>query len=681
MSTDPGTGKSPAELHDRRALAVRLEARAFALVEALGHVRRMLLDARRPLPGAPAGADAVVRVVLGTAILGGLARRDLCVLFAGLRRADLDLDAGVLWLPAMRGAGDVLGAAATSQRFVLSTEARALWAWYRLTGPPARPEAAADTIPLLPDGWDAGLLQAAVRRVLRAIGLDSWRWVLRAIRIRQLITGDLPLFIGVTAGQLSPAMAPGGDWVAFGWTSRPPAPRVQEPERLAGDRSSAGAPASSEAAGRIRAVLRRLLRILRRVRSLDDGRHLTRDIRAVLGVLPPDPASTDPWVWVGRWSLDLLEHGRRPHAPRYRPNSVRTLLAQTMRALDVAPLSIGPGIPADVLAKEIGLALSACRTVDTRRTRRAALRRFLEFVSTSGIALPRLRWTHGSLAVGRQTRVAALLTPAEIRAVVAQCLQESEGLTLAVAVVLGGVGGLRRAEVCDLATHDVPRDRRGTVIIRRSKSASGRRHLALGVVAPDWALDLLREYARTRGAGDGAWLLTRSGLPWVPDILGERIAGVLARVTGRAISFHGLRRACATWLLVAWLDETIPGLVPPGLAADSVRPGGAQALLGCDPSRVLWSLARVLGHASPAVTLGHYMLGLDWIAHRRAESADPGRVAPEVGACLLGVSSRRARVLLGPARAGALLSNLLPVQLARIERRTPRVAVPAVPVE
>jgi hypothetical protein len=111
------------------------------------------------------------------------------------------------------------------------------------------------------------------------------------------------------------------------------------------------------------------------------------------------------------------------------------------------------------------------------------------------------------------------------------------------------------------------------------------------------------------------------------------------------MSFHGLRRACATWLLVAWLDEVLVGIVPAGIAAESVRPGGARDLLGDDPARVLWSLARFLGHGSPSVTLAHYMLCLDWIAYRMTESAAAVTLPSGAAARLVGVSTRRARAL------------------------------------
>ena len=244
----------------------------------------------------------------------------------------------------------------------------------------------------------------------------------------------------------------------------------------------------------------------------------------------------------------------------------------------------------------------------------------------------------------------------------------ADGEALVIAVILGGLAGLRRGEVCLLETRDVMGDARWTIRIRYSKTPAGRRWIPLGDLAPAWALEMLDRYAARRvaqRASATAWLLRGGRRPWDPDVLGPRVRAALRQVTRRPVTFHALRRWCATWWLVRWFEAAGYG-VPADLGTDGPPPAGVQRVLGEDPATILWSLARLLGHSSPVVTLTRYGQAVEWIeAQLGLRSADvtiPGPLAAEI----LDVSERWARQLVEHTGGTVLADELLEAVVRRL---------------
>jgi len=290
---------------------------------------------------------------------------------------------------------------------------------------------------------------------------------------------------------------------------------------------------------------------------------------------------------------------------------------------------------------------------------RTALRQFLASAAARGYSVPRVAWGRRELAIEPGSRIVSLLSPREIREAVTRLRgQGSDGLALAVAVVLAGLGGLRRIEVCRLTWADVPRDRRWTIRVRQSKTAEGRRFVPLGRFAPAWALEVLEVYVVARGVAappDSSFLLTAEGTPWNPDVLGEQVTKVLRQVSGKPATFHGLRRACATWWMTRWATDILGVAPPEALDGDAPQPDGVRMVLGEDRVRVLWNLARLLGHASPSMSLERYVGNVDWIEAQLLGRAWQQRLPRRVVAGLLDVSQRwtRAIVRTGPGEVPA----------------------------
>ena len=299
---------------------------------------------------------------------------------------------------------------------------------------------------------------------------------------------------------------------------------------------------------------------------------------------------------------------------------------------------------------------------------RQRVKHLCRFLAQQGVALPSLNWQDPLLVIPREARTLRLLGLAQIRAVVEQLLQsgDPEGLPLAVAVLLGGFGGLRRSEMAHMRQQDVAGDTRGTLFIWRSKTLMGRRYVPLGLLAPPWAREVVAHYAGLRSAEKGAphaaWLLTAQRQPWAPDALTNRLGRVLQEVAGPGVSVHSLRRACASWLLVRWV-VAVSGSAPP--CADPCFAHAMQeqllTVLPPDPVRGLWGLARLLGHLDPGVTLTHYVGTFDYAEGAVSAPLLPG-VSYREAAALLQCSNPQARHHLTRALPPLSLSAVWEVQ-------------------
>jgi integrase len=632
-----------------RATAVPLRAASLDLLGPLDELANAVLHGL-PRSVLPEPKDQlVVAAVLGTVLFEGLVTDSAWRVLAGVRRWDVDLPARLLMLMPRE-----LDRARSPQRLRLSMDVRTALLWGRVLIR-CSVQRSADPGPVLPPAWqEPRRLGDAMLGVVRGHGFPSWRRFVGAVRLAHVLGDRAPVTVARRAGRLRIASAGVADWRRAGWVFRespvdsPGA--VNRRSRWSGNRApwfSAVRDVALSLDGQAGSVERRA--------AADRLARLASDP----GCRATATACADP---VLRWAVSLLRA-----TGAYRPNTVRTWLVRLLRAGDTGLLErlVGPGMARDgtVVVRAI---LASCHSVETMLATRTTLRQFIRFAAGRGWPVAEIDWRLASLDIGTSGGLTSILTPVEIRAA-AMALQDlgAGGEALAIAVILGGLAGLRRGEVCLLKTADVMRDAGWTIRIRHSKTRAGRRWIPLGHLAPAWALEMLDRYATGRAAhpaGVGVWLLRGDGAPWEPDVLGPRVRAVLRQVTHRPVTFHALRRSCATWWLVRWF-EAAGYAVPAGLAADGPSPAGVRRVLGDDPTAVLWSLARLLGHSSPVVTLARYGQALEWIeAQQGLHSADvelPGPVAAEV----LGVSERWARQLVphkaGTVQAGALLEAVV----------------------
>jgi integrase len=631
----------------RRALALRLGHGTLSLVP---HVRRLAASFLGTSAGAPCLEAVALRAVIGTIVWSGLTLPSLCEALSGLRRHQLQFDHGVLLL-ARTGF--------PTQRFHLDPRSLVLWGWVLLLRA-QEPDWKEVDPPVLPARWrDPRRLRAGVEKIIATAGSRSWTVFNSAVQQLLACDGVPPFVIWRRSGQLfvTPEPTVGSSGVPV-----PTVNCVAENGRKPANRLAIATSASASPPWR--PPVKQILRGLRRPGS----RHFRQRMAADLETLFHDVRWVQEAGIIGqlycRWVIVLLRS-------QLRQNSIRAYTARVGRILDAAVVSdpiMASASPADVIAC-VRCGVELYHTHESRRSALRALHLFFVFAAADGYPHNRMvTWHRIARTIGGAARAEPLLSPAEIRAAATTLGRiEPEGIALAVTVVLAGCGGLRRAELCCLTLDDVQPVSNWTIRIRRSKTKAGARQVPLGTLAPSWALDILETYhafRATLATTSKTWLVTGSGAALDPDVIGGRIARVLRAVTGKPAGFHSLRRACATWLLVCWISIDRGWESHPDLPADGPFAAGVRAVLGNDPSIALWSLARLLGHVTPIVTVERYVLALDWIeAH---VFAGEGRIASRMAAEMLAVTERHARNLVECHKGSATVDALLTAQRRRL---------------
>jgi integrase len=659
----------------RRSTAVVLDPEAFELLPKLRALRAQLLHAKLAPLDRDEEETAVVGAVLGIVIFSGITLPHLRETLVALERDALDVDSGCLTLSVRRGASRVAANPTCWQRFALHPWSVLLWGRLLLRLPQEAPRPHSEECFLLPPGWrNVKRLRGALRVTLKTAGFPTWQRFLQTVRIEMLLTTQAPVSVLRRAGRLVTSAAPASDWHRFGWTIAHPAGayggavrtglQVTQPLQLR-DRHT-----PHERATRVQ-----IRRVVTALNSDSSGHERARMADTLERSLHP-PEATGPESGIAesvvRWAIHLLR--RR----RYRANTVRTWLSRISRALDTVdsiPSLEGLRDPERLIAFVEG-AIAFSVALESRRAMRTSLRQYLGFLAAQGVQVAAIEWSARRLLIPTEGRLTSLLSPGEIRVAVEMVMRTRvDGLALATAMVLAGFGGLRRIEVCRLHTRDIPRDRRWTVSVRYSKTAAGRRAVALGPVLPPWAMAVLERYAAWRADRSGPdphWLLTPEGAPWDPDKLATRIIAVLRHVSGKPATFHSLRRAAATWLWVRWLHQAYGLELPPAMAIDGPVPDAVRELLGADATVALWSLARFLGHRSPAITMERYLLAIDWFEAQAMRASADVQVPLRAAAAALEVSERRTRQLVLPMSGSVSLWALLAAQRDRLARERAR---------
>ena len=522
-----------------------------------------------------------------------------------------------------------------------------------------RTRSSSNTSAVIPPGWQqGGRLSEAMAHTVRAHGFPSWRRFAGTVRLAHVIGARAPVSVARRDGRFTIASACAADWQPAGWTLR------ESPDVTEGPVTSR--PVSSKdrppwlAWGRDAAI------------ALDGqaGSVERRTAASRLSLLGEDPhwrvsapSCADP---VLRWAVSLLLAIRT-----YRPNTVRTWLMRLARIGDTGRLDqlVGAGVTQDgtLVMRAI---LASCRSVETMLATRG-------HGPPGGDLLRDPAWLargQGRLAAGIPRRDGpgwADPDPGARRDPGRDHGAPGPGRRR------GGPGDRRdpgRAGRPAAGRGLPPGDqgRNGGCPVDHShpvqQNACGTSLDPSGDLAPAWALEMLDRYAARRvaqRASATAWLLRGGRRPWDPDVLGPRVRAALRQVTRRPVTFHALRRSCATWWLVRWFEAAGYG-VPADLGTDGPPRAGVQRVLGEDPATILWSLARLLGHSFPVVTLTRYGQAVEWIeAQLGLRSADvtiPGPLAAEI----LDVSERWARQLVEHTGGTVLADELLEAVVRRL---------------
>lgn len=139
------------------------------------------------------------------------------------------------------------------------------------------------------------------------------------------------------------------------------------------------------------------------------------------------------------------------------------------------------------------------------------------------------------------------------------------------------------------------------------------------------------------------------------------ILKTLRDVTGdKEIRFHSLRHSFATWLLLSIEANRMPEILDPTLNVFSkesgIKPAKFRTLIDGRTltKKILYQLALLMGHSTPAMTLLHYIHSCDWILHHWMCKQTPYLSFEQI-APLLGRNIREVRKVI--KNSGIALTN------------------------
>lgn len=157
------------------------------------------------------------------------------------------------------------------------------------------------------------------------------------------------------------------------------------------------------------------------------------------------------------------------------------------------------------------------------------------------------------------------------------------------------------------------------------------------------------------------------------------LAAIRSVTADSAIRFHSLRHSFPTWLLLRFEANRLEGLIDDKFefmnkkSADSILPARFKSLLdGTKPTKkYLYQLANLIGHASPAMTLLHYIHTCDLILYHWQKKNAP-RFTKKQLAYLLGYKQSQLYEKLRQTESGtkANLYNLEDCLRAGVARPT-----------
>lgn len=514
----------------------------------------------------------------------------------------------------------------------------------------------------LPAQWrDSKALGAALRHWLRAHHLpDTVQEHLIAVRLIPLLRG--PAFLAAVRAGLLAGWRADAQRLVQASSDRAPAP----PNVIA----SADEVVDNQACAvmvQVRFLLRRIQGNMTREERIAVAEAL-EDLLPTLGIALQPPATV---ALITEWVIALLR------TRRLKPCTVRTWCTGLYTSLAAYADSSILELPREDLTELVTDLMDSQNTPDSQSVMKQRLRHFFDFL-TARYGLPRLNWRSASFTVGRGARPIALVTLAEAERALPLLRQRwpDEADALIVALILATWVGLRREEICALNVDDLLGGLWGTLKIPRVKTSTSRRLSPCALLTPAMIWQNVEAYHRQRltrvGRGRAPLLCTAQGNRWDAEDLGKRLAEVLQAVTGHRVSMHGLRRGCATFTLLRWAIAlgrahwpTQPGTWSAlAVAQENLR--GVREALGTDATLVLHRLARLLGHASPGVTVAHY-LAADVLQDAWIVADDPLKLKPDIAADLLQCSRQALYKRLSPTERGAFDGHaVLRIQIERL---------------
>ncbi len=411
--------------------------------------------------------------------------------------------------------------------------------------------------------------------------------------------------------------------------------------------------------------LRLLLMSLDQKHALASRQMVEGRILALAQTLPFLEAQDGDKAYLGHLKGALLYMAHRLHASTAQP---RSLLGEIAKVSDVALNLLGTRSLFLLTEEELtGLAVDYVQgyeTYNSRRTAKAFLKRFLDFLlghrqghAAGEESSSPVNWRHPDLKLEHNLDARGIVTPSQFDEFLAGVQDGRDQLGFTILGCLGMYCGLRESEAVNLTAYDIQVATELEVVIRQSKTPSGRRRLPVSVlVPPPWretVVSYLRSLWQIRGSSPQTPILPE------PEKAMQRMERALKR--GLGASSHVLRHSAVSLLVIRLYlaynlmsgkpacprTEELRGrleLLHGQLFSSTALLDLAQGLLGpgwrTSQPMIIPVASKLLGHAEPGVTVSVYLHALDFLAAATRALSPQQNLSLDQAAAMREVSAR-----------------------------------------
>jgi integrase len=208
-------------------------------------------------------------------------------------------------------------------------------------------------------------------------------------------------------------------------------------------------------------------------------------------------------------------------------------------------------------------------------------------------------------------------------------------------IILAFFTGLRISEIVRLTIHNVTFDEGMMLTVRVSKTRNGIRNIPVNLLLPEKYLSEFRDHVNALRKYWTAFLFSKKSESldhFNQSTAGKDILALFDSLGYKEFVFHHFRHSFANWFLLRWFAAFHGEKVPPDspfLKYDLFQPFYLDKLrtfmIGFNNSKggresfsyALATLARLMGHGGPVITLETYIHNTDWLFYLLSKYNEP----------------------------------------------------------
>jgi len=301
-------------------------------------------------------------------------------------------------------------------------------------------------------------------------------------------------------------------------------------------------------------------------------------------------------------------------------------------------IMLGTAAIEDMDLQKIKLVIRLTMSVYDSRNIRTSIRSFTEYLEgESGDTIPEMKWESipwYDFTLNKEDikRTKPIFMFKHVRKMLAAINANAADATrLRIAILLGFFAGLRISEISRLGKNSLICDDGWVLMVRYSKTYSGKRDIPLSYLVPQPYLEeIVTFFMAAREGEQQAQSLFSEGDPYKQSIdYSHAVAALFREIELEKYRFHHLRHSFVNWFILRWFAAYYDNGMIPATAKfleapifeyeslDNIR----RLLAGHGAAKkgqklfvyVLQALAKIIGHSGPTTTMTNYVHICDYL--------------------------------------------------------------------